>query len=177
MNSGKIFFRYSPRFQRIIVIVDCHIQCYNDVIRLLTVVFLQLWGLSSLKRWQEGMVGVPKLVFKFFYREIHFSELVKQRKKTVAFVFFSQCYSGKFNIFYIYYFSANFARSVARGTTSIQPSFSLHHPTLCWTHRYRTLYYCLWPTFVTIAIWKHVSAEKVPQWAHKRTDSGCQQRP
>ena len=140
MNSGKIFFRYSPQFQRIIVIADCHIQCYNDVIRLLTVVFLQLWGLSSLKRWQEGMVGAPKLVFKFFYREIHFSKLVKQRKKTVAFIFFSQCYSGKCNIFYIYYFSANFAGSVARGTTSIQPSFSLHHPTLCWTHRYRTLY-------------------------------------
>ena len=65
------------------------------------------------------MVGAAEVVVRFFYREIHFSRPVMQRKKKVAFIFFSQCYLGKCNLFYIYYFPANFAGSVARGTTNI----------------------------------------------------------
>ena len=92
------------------------------------------------KEMTGGDGGCPKTCFQVFLQGNTLQQASQAKKKTVAFIFFSQCYSGKCNIFYIYYFSANFAGSVAHGTRSIQPSFSLHHPTLCWTHRYRTLY-------------------------------------
>ena len=152
MNSGKIFSRYSPRFQRIIVIVDCHIQCYNDVIRLLTVVFLQLWGLSSLKRWQEVMVGVPKLVFKFFYREIHFSKLVKQRKKRLH--LFSSVSVTQVSVIYSIFI---IFRPILQEVLPVeQQAFSHHFLSIIQLSVGLTdivLYInCLWPAFVTIAI-------------------------
>ena len=63
------------------------------------------------------MVGAPEVVVRFFYREIHFMQRKKQKK--IAFIFFSQCYLVKCNLFYIYYFPANFAGSAARVTTNI----------------------------------------------------------